>query len=81
MDRIVPISEARASLSELVTETADHPVYLIRHGKPVAVLLDAAKYERLIDHIEDLEDTLAVLQARANPDTVPFEPLSHAEAS
>ena len=32
MDRIVPISEARASLSELVTETADHPVYLIRHG-------------------------------------------------
>ena len=47
----------------------------------MAVLLDAAKYERLIDHIEDLEDTLAVLQARANPDTVPFEPLSHAEAS
>lgn len=59
MDRIVPISEGRASLSELVTETSDHPVYLLRHGKPVADLLDADKYERLLDHIEDLEDTLA----------------------
>lgn len=45
---------------------SDHPVYLLRRGKPVAVLVDADKYERLIDHIEDLEDTLAVLRARAN---------------
>lgn len=78
MDRIVPISEARASLAELVTEATDHPVYLLRHGKPVGVLLDADKYARLIDHIEDLEDTLAVLQARTNPDTVPFARPGHA---
>lgn len=77
MDRIVSISEARASLGELVTESADHPVYLLRHGKPVAVLLSAERYERLIEHIED---TLAVLQAQANPDAVPFEPLNQTAA-
>lgn len=80
MDRIVPISEARANLTDLITETADHPVYLLRHGKPVAVLLDAEKYDRLIEHIEDLEDTIAVDKARAANDYIPFE-LSHDEAA
>lgn len=79
--RNVPISEARANLSDLVTETTDNPVYLLRHGKPVAVLVDADKYERLIDRLEYLEDTLAALQASANPDTVPFETHGHPGAS
>lgn len=74
MDRIVPISEARASLGNLVNETTDHPVYLLRDGKPIAVLLDTDKYERLLDYIEDLEDTIAVDEARAANDYVPFEP-------
>lgn len=70
MDRIVPISEARANLTALLEETHDHEVYLIKHGKPVGVLLDADKYERLLDRIEDLEDELALAEPS---DPIPFE--------
>lgn len=70
MDRIVPISEARANLTDLVNEAADHEVYLLRHGKPVGVLVSTEAYERLLSRIEDLEDALSVHEAG---DPVPFE--------
>lgn len=60
MERTVPISEARTHLTPLLEEAREHEVYLIKHSKPVGVLLDAEKYERLLDHIEDLEDRLAM---------------------
>lgn len=77
MDRIVPISEARAKLGALVDEAADHEVYLVRHSRPVAVLVDADVYERLLDRIEDLEDALSVHEAG---DAVEFIPGSAAVA-
>jgi len=73
MDRIVPISEARASLGELLDEADDHEVYILRHGKPVGVLLSVAAYQKTLDVIEDLEDEVSVLRAG---DSVPFVPSS-----
>lgn len=75
MDRVVSIDEDHETLDELVTEATDHPVYLQRRSDEptVAVLLGGGAFERLIDRIEDLEDVVAVLQARANPDTIPFK--------
>ena len=72
MDRIVPISEARTTLTALIAEAADHEVYLLKHGKAVGVLLDAKKYQRLLDHVEDLEDRVAVLTAANDNEYEPF---------
>ena len=34
----------------------DEPVAVLNHNRPEAYLLSAAHYERLIAHVEDLED-------------------------
>lgn len=73
MDRIVSISEARATLGDLTEEAREREVYLLKHGRPVAVLVSVEAYERLQERLEDLEDTLAVLQAD-HSDTIPFTP-------
>ena len=73
MDRIVTLSEARKNLPALPAEAAEQEVYLMRYSQPVGVLLDAAKYERLLDYVEDLEDRLAARDA-ASGEFVPFDP-------
>lgn len=74
MDRVVPISEARANLSELLTEAEQHEVYILRHGRPAGVLLSVEAYERAMSLIEDLEDTVESLRSLADDDAVPFVP-------
>ena len=74
MDRIVTLSEARKNLPALLEEAAEQEVYLMRYSKPVGVLLDAAKYERLLDYVEDLEDRLAARDAAETGEYVPFDP-------
>lgn len=69
MDRVVPISEARARIGELIAESDDHPVYVMRHGRPAGVILSLTKFEGLIDRIEDLDDALSVAN---KGDAVPF---------
>jgi prevent-host-death family protein len=43
------VSQARENLAELIdrTQRSDEPVVLTRHGRPVAVVLDHALFERL----------------------------------
>ena len=41
---------------------------IVKHGKSVVVILDAMKYEKLLDYIEDVEDNLAYLEYKMNPD-------------
>ena len=44
-------------------------VEIQKHGKPLAVILDVMKYEKLLDYIEDLEDNLTVLEYENDPDS------------
>jgi len=57
MPETVPISEARAQLSQLVDRVvAEHERFIVtRHGKPVAVLLSP-------EELGSLEETLEILQ-------------------
>lgn len=57
---LVPMSEAKGRLSELVRTSDDHDVLLMRHGRPAAVLVSYARHEALLDRVEDLLDRLSV---------------------
>ncbi|MDD5276364.1 MAG: type II toxin-antitoxin system Phd/YefM family antitoxin [Methylovulum sp.] len=43
------IAEAKNNLSQLIYQLeSDEPIHLTRHGKPVAVMLSEANYQKLI---------------------------------
>lgn len=60
MARTLPISEFKARLPELVTgvEEREEEIVVTRKGKPAAILVNYAEYERL-------QETLDVLSAPA----------------
>lgn len=41
-----------------------HPEYLTRHGKPEFAVLPIEEFDRLKKYLEDLEDLLALRQAK-----------------
>ncbi len=43
----VSVAEAKNTLPALLRETESAPVEIVRHGKPVAVILSRASYDRL----------------------------------
>lgn len=56
--KLVPFTEARSTLSELldeVTERQEH-VVITRNGRPAAVVISSAEYEALTETLEVLED-------------------------
>ena len=68
-------SEARANFNQVLKLAKTQAVEIHKHGKPAAVILDAMKYEELLDYVEDLEDQVAVLEFKLDPNqkTVPWE--------
>lgn len=66
MAKTVPLSEARARLSELMDEieSRHEHVVITRKGVPVAVLMPSAEYDALEETLEVLhdEDLLAALR-------------------
>lgn len=75
MEHMVPISEAKARLAELVRDSQDVDVYLLRHGRPVSILMGADRYAALLEELEDLADRISVYESRdSDPDLrVPVE--------
>lgn len=58
MTKVVPFTEARSKLSELldeVTQRQEH-VVVTRNGRPAAVVLSNAEYDALTETLEVLED-------------------------
>lgn len=68
------VSQARENLAELIDNTrrSGESVVLTRHGRPVAVVLDHALFERLVAAVDDTSDRQALALARADDDTVPW---------
>ncbi len=64
-------AEARAKFNEVLTLAKTEAVEIHKHGKPAVVMVDAMKYEEFLDYVEDLEDSLAILEIRASED---FDP-------
>ena len=73
MSTLVPISKARARLSELVRQSRDEDVVLMNHSTPAAVIVSADRYEAILEEIEDLKDRLSVHERTGV--TIPAEKL------
>ena len=56
MSKTLPISEVKARLPELVNrvQEREEEVVVTRNGKPAAVLLNYAEYERLKETLEEI---------------------------
>ena len=66
MSRTMPISEVKTRLPELVTGVAEQEeeIVVTRNGKPAAVLVNFAEYERLKDSLDVLSDSALMSQIR-----------------
>lgn len=63
---VMQLTEARNKLSEMVRRVQDKPIWILRHSQPVAVLVSPARYEALLDEIEDLKDRLSIYESEAS---------------
>lgn len=52
---------------------AKAPEFIVRKGKPVAVILDIKRYREILERLEDLEDLKALRALRSRP--LRFRPL------
>lgn len=50
------ISNARAEFPAAIAKAKKSPVHILRHGKPVAVLIDQSLYEKMVEAMEELDD-------------------------
>jgi antitoxin YefM len=66
MAKILPISEVKAKLPELVNrvEQLEEEIIVTRNGKPAAMLVSYADYERLKETLDVLSDPELMRQIR-----------------
>jgi prevent-host-death family protein len=70
MPRIVTADDLRARLGRELDalRESDDALYVSKRGRLAGVLLDADRYAELLERLEYLEDSLAALQAREEPE-------------
>ncbi|MEX2193774.1 MAG: type II toxin-antitoxin system Phd/YefM family antitoxin [Thermoleophilaceae bacterium] len=70
MAKVVPFTEARATLSDLLDEVNDRHEHVVitRKGRPAGVMLSSDEYEALAETLEVLEDD-DTLQALRDSET------------
>jgi prevent-host-death family protein len=63
---MISVSEARSNLAALVEKVNEEqePYHILSHSKPKAVLMAEDAYNMLVEQLEDLQDSLDILQAR-----------------
>lgn len=66
----VSITDLKRNTSSVLKALTDEPVVVLNHNKPEAYILSAARYEKLLDLLEDLEDAEIVRQ-RAGEKGIP----------
>jgi antitoxin StbD len=61
----VSVTELKRNLAEIIKQADGCPIAILNHNRTEAYLVPAAHYERLMAHLDDLEDAKLV-QERAN---------------
>ncbi len=72
MAKIVPFSEARARLSDLLDDVEDRHEHVVisRRGRPIAILLSIDDWEAVADTLEILDDDELLQALRESEDDV-----------
>ncbi len=65
--RSVSVTELKRSYASILAEAVEEPVVVLNHNRPEAYLVPAATYERLLAHLEDLQDAQTVRERQAGP--------------
>ena len=63
----VSVTELKRNFAAILKQADECPVAILNHNRPEAYLLPASHYERLIAHLEDLEDTKLVQDRSSGP--------------
>lgn len=63
----VSVTELKRHYSDILKQADEGPVAVLNHNRPEAYLLTAAHYERLINHLEDLEDAQVAKERVGGP--------------
>jgi antitoxin StbD len=66
-NRSVSVTELKRSFSEIISQADDGAIAVLNHNKPEAYLLPARMFERLMAHLEDLEDAKLVQERAHGP--------------
>ena len=75
----VTITAARRGLSTLADQARRAPVYLARHDRDVAAIVDADVLRRLLDDAEELADIRAAAAAQDEADGLDEVPVPWVE--
>jgi prevent-host-death family protein len=73
--RVVPKTQLRDRIKDEIAHLGEDTVMLVTdRGRPLAVMVSVERWNQLQEDLEDLEDTVAVLEHQLNPgDTISFE--------
>ena len=63
----VSVTELKRNYADILKQADDAPIAVLNHNRPEAYLLPAAHYERLMAHLEDLEDAMLVRERADGP--------------
>ena len=63
----VSVTELKRNYAEILKQADDAPIAVLNHNRPQAYLLPAGHYERLMAHLEDLEDAKLVRERAGGP--------------
>ncbi len=63
----VSVTELKRNYADIIKQADDAPVAVLNHNRPEAYLLPAGHYERLMAHLEDLEDAKLVHERAKGP--------------
>ncbi len=61
----VSVTDLKRNFADIIKQADECPVAILNHNRPEAYLVPVAHYERLMTHLEELEDA-KLIQERAN---------------
>lgn len=63
----VSVTELKRNYADILRQAEDSPVAVLNHNRPEAYLVPASHYERLLAHLEDMEDAKLVRERADGP--------------
>jgi antitoxin StbD len=69
----VSVTDLKRNYATILAQADDEPVAVLNHNRPEAYLVPAPYFERLMQHLEDLEDA-QLARERANGPFVEVHP-------